>query len=287
MKLYKLILLISTFICHSIFANEIIDENEFIDKYVSVVTNKITGVQFEIISKLEIKFETSNGKEHISYLDNAYIDYKTDPSNIDNILDLYANSLVESLNMNEKSYGKERIFPVIKDHAYIEQVGALLKKKNNNDKFPFLYEKLNDVLYVLYAFDTPKSIKFLTDDDIVELGVSSNELRNLSKANLKKSIPSIQIDGDPTRISILVADGTYEASFLLFDNLWTKKQFPVQGEIVVYVPSRDLVLITGSKDLESLAKVQNIVYNSNNEWSHIVAEVGFIRTGGKWEVYKP
>ena len=108
------------------------------------------------------------------------------------------------------------------------------------------------------------------------------ELKSLSMANLKKAIPSVQIEGDPSTISMIVADGTYEASFLLYDDLWTKDNFPVNGDIVVYVPSRDVVLVTGSNDVEGLKKVRSIVYNPENQWSHIVSEVGFVRKGDKW-----
>ena len=68
--------------------------------------------------------------------------------------------------------------------------------------------------------------------------------------------------------------------------MWTKDQFPVKGDIVVYVPSRDTVLITGSEDEEGLSRIKEIISDPENNWSHIVAEVGFIRINDKWEVYK-
>ena len=86
-------------------------------------------------------------------------------------------------------------------------------------------------------------------------------------------------------MSILVADGTYEASMLLFDDLWNEKNFPVKGDIVVFVPSRDTVIITGSKDKDGISKAKSIVYNPEAQWSHIVAEVGFIRSGNTWKVF--
>lgn len=86
---------------------------------------------------------------------------------------------------------------------------------------------------------------------------------------------------------MLVADGTYEASLILFDGIWTKEQFPVKGDIVIYVPSRDLVLITGSEDKANLAKVHDIVYDQDTQWSHIVAETGFIRVGNNWQEFQP
>ena len=150
-----------------------------------------------------------------------------------------------------------------------------------------VYEQLNDVLYVLYAFDTPKAIRFMTTGDLVKLGLEKDELLELSKANLRRSVPDLRSQGNPETLSILLADGTYEASFMLIDGLWTKEQFPVKGDIVVYVPTRDLVLITGSDDKESLMKVHEIVYDPSNQWSHMISNEGFVRKDNQWHVFKP
>ena len=119
-------------------------------------------------------------------------------------------------------------------------------------------------------------------EDIANLGVEPTELRELSLSNLMNTVESLQIKGDPSTISMLVADGIYEASFLIYDALWSKENFPVKGDIVVYVPSRDIVIITGSEDVESLETVREIVHNPDNHWPHPVSNIGFIRKADKW-----
>lgn len=284
MKILNLILLMFT--CSQIvFAGEVISEREFTIRYIESVQGKFPGVQSKITADLEVEFTSSGGKEMQSYLRNAYSNYKASPNDLKNILDEYSDAYSELEVSDNLSYGKDRIFPVLKDYEYIRQVGDLFKKQGKGDEIPFVYEKLNDVLYVLYAFDTETSIKFLTHDDIDRFELDITDLRKISKENLKSYLPNIQVQGDPSFVSMLVADGTYEASFLLFEDLWTKEQFPVKGDIVIYVPSRDLVLITGSEDTEGLAKVRDIVYDPSKEWPYIVAEVGFIRSGNKWKVF--
>jgi uncharacterized protein YtpQ (UPF0354 family) len=119
-------------------------------------------------------------------------------------------------------------------------------------------------------------------EDIANLDVKEEELRDLSMSNLMNAIESLQIKGDPSTISMVVADGTYEASFLIYDALWTKETFPVKGDIVVYVPSRDVVIVTGSEDTDSLETVKGIVHNPENQWPHAVTNVGFTRKENKW-----
>jgi uncharacterized protein YtpQ (UPF0354 family) len=267
-------------------AGKVISKKGFTERYVLISKAKVDGLKADIKGSLEIEFTTKDGEKITTFLDNAYKDYLSAPGDLTHVLDTYSASLAETNETIKKSLGIENIFPVIKDHEYIRQITELMKRKKEEGKFPFFYEQLNEVLYILYAFDTPTSIRYMPKEDIAKLGVKVSELKEISKANLKKTIPTVKIQGDPSSVSMIVADGTYEASFLLFDDLWTKERFPVKGEIVVYVPSRDTVLITGSEDIEGLEKVRSIVRNPENKWSHIVAEVGFIRLDNKWEVFK-
>ncbi|WP_300426217.1 DUF1444 family protein [uncultured Thalassolituus sp.] len=278
-------IVILSFICFFVgnsFADEIISEKEFAQRYVNAISSKIEGVKAEIKGHLEVEVTYSDGEESTTYLDNAYKNYRSSPYELDVVIESYSKALMQSNSDVKVKMEKSHIFPVIKDIEYIAQITALMKRNESDGEFPFYYEKLNEVLYILYAIDTPSSIKYMPKEDIAKLGVKEEELKSLSMANLKKAIPSVQIEGDPSTISMIVADGTYEASFLLYDDLWTKDNFPVNGDIVVYVPSRDVVLVTGSNDVEGLKKVRSIVYNPENQWSHIVSEVGFVRKGDKW-----
>ncbi|NOH56831.1 DUF1444 family protein [Alteromonas sp. 07-89-2] len=223
----------------------------------------------------------SNGETSTAYLDNAYMNYRSSPGELDAIINAYINALTKSSSDVKSNIEKEHIFPVIKDRGYMEQITKLMNHSSKGE-LPFYYEKLNDVLYVLYAIDTPSSIKFMPKEDINALGVEEGELRNLSMANLMNANESLQIQGDRSTVSMVVADGIYEASFLLYDDLWTKENFPVKGDIVVYVPSRDVLIVTGSEDTESLETVRGIVHNLESQWSHAVTDIGFVREKNKW-----
>lgn len=282
-KIFIYILL--SLISFNINAENTLSKKEFTEKYVLVTLNKIEGLKGDIKGNLEIEFTAKGGKKSTTFLDNAYNNYLSNPADLDLIIDRYSTSLEETISGTEKAFGVDNIFPVIKDQKYIQQITELMNKKGEA-RFPFYYEQLNESLYVLYAIDTPSSIQFIHEDKISELGIKKSDLRSISKDNLKKAIPSLDLQGDPSSLSMIIADGNYEASFLLFNSMWTKDQFPVKGDIVVYVPSRDTVLITGSEDEEGLSRIKEIISDPENNWSHIVAEVGFIRINDKWEVYK-
>jgi uncharacterized protein YtpQ (UPF0354 family) len=266
-------------------AGDFLSKEDFANKYASVVESMHPEAKAEVVNELEVGITLPDGRELTSFLDNAYTDYKNNPKDIDNVLTAYAEALNLSTDFENVKFSKDQIVPVIKDRLYLEQAEELLNKSEKKTKL--VYEKLNNTLYVFYAFDTPTSIRYMTEDDLRDIGIKESELRDLSKSNLKKSIPDLELEGDPAALSMLVADGTYEASFILFDEIWTKEQFPVKGNIVVYIPTRDVVLITGSEDDANLAKVRDLIYNKGSQWSHFITEVGFVRVDDRWQEYRP
>lgn len=265
----------------SSFAEIVLDESAFTQRYAKAINIREDGVRADIKGRLEVEMTYSNGETSTAYLDNAYMNYRSSPGELDVIINAYINALTKSSSDVKSNIEKEHIFPVIKDRGYMEQITKLMNHSSKGE-LPFYYEKLNDVLYVLYAIDTPSSIKFMPKEDINALGVEEGELRNLSMSNLMNANVSLQIQGDRSTVSMVVADGIYEASFLLYDDLWTKENFPVKGDIVVYVPSRDVLIVTGSEDTESLETVRGIVHNPESQWSHAVTDIGFVREKNKW-----
>lgn len=270
-------------------AGERLTKMEFTQSYEQVALQQASStakVTAEILAALEVKFVDEDGEERISYLDNAYSEYLNTPKDLEGILQRYAHATNEIWMGEESKPSVDNIFPVIKDQFYIDQVSEIVKK-NGSSEFPFYYEKLNEVLYVLFALGSENSLKFLRGTAIDELKIDRNDLLEISKANLKAALPYIKIAGEPSTLSMLIAGGNYEASLLLFDYIWTKERFPVKGDIVIYVPSRDSVFITGSEDKMALKKIDSIIHDENTSWSHIVSKVGFIRIDGQWQVYKP
>ncbi|MDH5181698.1 MAG: DUF1444 family protein [Gammaproteobacteria bacterium] len=286
LRLFTLLLFV---VCLPGYAAELMSKHEFARQYIKYATEKYPGIKMKLVDEGEIAVTLPDKKEITAYLDNAYTDYRNAPENLSSILENYVGTILLSNNLADEKFTKQNIFPVIKDELYIRQIQQITKERAKKGKAGagFVYEKLNEVLYVVYAFDTPKAIRFIHGDDLKEVGVKRSELRDIALHNLKTTFPKLKLEGDPAHVSALVADGTYEASFLLLDDIWTKEQFPVKGELVVYVPTRDFVMITGSKDKEGLRRVLEIMNNPENQWSHAITDTGFVRRKGKWVVFHP
>ena len=278
MKYIVLVLLILQSLCA--YASDLLSPDAFTAHYVKVIEAQYPDIKVTIKEPLAISIVYPDGGTMNSFLDNAYIEYQQDPDNIDTLTVTYASGLDQTRELESAEFTLAEVMPVIKDISYIEQVGEMLKEADADNGL--VYEPLNEELFVVYVFDTPTSIRFMTQSDLVELGVEQSSLREAALTNLQNVLQHVQLEGDPASLSMLVADGMYEASMLLFDGIWSKQQFPVKGDIVVYVPARDVVLITGSKDIVSLATIQEILFDKQG-FAHPISNSGFVFKSGKWE----
>jgi uncharacterized protein YtpQ (UPF0354 family) len=83
----------------------------------------------------------------------------------------------------------------------------------------------------------------------------------------------------------MVADGNYESSLLLAENLWDDQAKAVQGEIVAAVPSRDVLLFTGSASTEGLRELRAAVANLHANGSRAISATLIVRRNGLWEKF--
>jgi len=115
--------------------------------------------------------------------------------------------------------------------------------------------------------------------------IEPGELRSLACENLKRLLPKIEYHGT-NGLYMVTAGGNYEASLLLLDSIWHGGQMEVQGDIVVAIPTRDLLLVTGSKDARGIEKVKQMVKKATSRGAYRLIPQLFVYRNGKFEEYK-
>jgi uncharacterized protein YtpQ (UPF0354 family) len=144
----------------------------------------------------------------------------------------------------------------------------------------------NSDLIVLYAEDSPKNIRYLGPKDLERAHLARKELRNLACENLNRLLPKVERHGT-NGLYLLTAGGDYEASLLPLDSIWGDMQEEVHGELVVAVPTRDLLIVTGSKDQPGIESVKKIVQKATAQNSpYRVTPKLFVRRGGRLEEFR-
>ena len=250
-------------------------ENEFSIEFAKRLIGKVEGLKIYSIKGLEIQTEFENSNDYKHFLDNCYSEYQREPERIEEVFEKYLNSS-DSLYKPKGTINISDILPVIKDERFIQSILEI----NPNFEKNHTYEKYNSELYIFYVEDTESNINYLTQEDFEKLNIEKSELKKIAVENLSNSV-EIEKHGE-NGYYMLLADGNYESSLILLD-IWYEENFKVNGEIVVGIPSRDLLLITGKNDMENIAKLNKVIVETNQNGDHLVSKKMFEYKNGKFE----
>jgi uncharacterized protein YtpQ (UPF0354 family) len=152
------------------------------------------------------------------------------------------------------------------------------------DEFP-LDEFLGN-LAVGYTAGPPYGERLVSWADMDRFGLSHRNLRRQAAAHLDASLDRVRIHGQPPAL-MLSFDGL-ESSVLLSDPFWDSLEGSVPGELVVGVPARDVVIVTGSQSMPGLEKARRAVdrvFFAGDE--HLLTRHLLVRRRGLWEPFRP
>ncbi|MDR3286006.1 MAG: DUF1444 family protein [Prevotellaceae bacterium] len=276
--LFKILLVLMTLNCCTS-KTKILTKTEFTLIYFDSLKLRLPEVDFKIISDLTIT-SSFDEKEFKHILDNAYQEYKLQTSSINAIITNHINASSE-LYLDKKNIKVERIVPVIKSKDYLDKVNQLTEQQESN----IVYEKYNDQLIIVYCEDTEYGISYFDKDHFQQLGINTDTLLAFSISNLKRLLPDIQSIGENGNFGI-IAGGNYEASLILFQNMWTKENFDVKGDFVIAIPNRDVLLITGSTNIEEVQKIKELAEKSYKEGTYNISPYLYKWNGKIFEKYK-
>lgn len=235
-------------------------------------------LSLEAPSDLQLQVRDAAGKAKMTlFLDNAYREYLQSPEGLREVVARHVASLEEASEL--RPVERAQIVPVIKDNAWIAESIAAVKERGGDGPAAYVTEPYNAQLSILYAEDRPKQIRYLIPENLEELGLTAAELRPLAIENLRRLLPEIELHRSPT-VTMITAGGSYEASLLLLDEVWKGDVVPVAGETVVAIPTRDLLLLTGTETPGGLARLREIAAKSLADSSYRLTDTLFVRRGG-------
>lgn len=254
-------------------------EDQFTKVFAKALRSAQPAISATVKGRLELSVKDAEGKETTAFLDNAYTQYLRDPKAIDDIIKSYVASFAETQN-KETTIDRSRIVPIIKDRKWLVEIQESVRLHGGKQALENVYEDFNEELVIIYAEDTPKNISYLSPKELEGLGIPRPQLRALAIANLRKLIPKPELHPG-ANASMFTAGGDYEASLLLFDDLWANLS-KVDGEIVVAVPARDLLLFTGSHNQQGLAKLREFATKAARESAYRLTDTLFVYRNGRF-----
>lgn len=250
---------------------------DFTKEYYKILRQNVSNIELISLKELEIKIRIQ-GKEHTHFLDNAFNEYIGDEKTKSEIINRYLKSSLETYKP-QPSFSKDQVVPVIKTQLYIDE----LLKISGQEEVNILFERYNSELYIFYARDLENSISYISKEDAVEFNIELSTIRGLSVENLLNRV-SIERHGE-NGYYMITAGGDYEASLILANSIWTKENFQVDGNIVIGIPSRDVVLITGSENDTGIETLGNKITEIYNSGSYVVSDKLYILKNGKFDLW--
>jgi uncharacterized protein YtpQ (UPF0354 family) len=275
-RIFVLLSCLFSFACTS----KAITPSQFTEEFAKDLRLAAPSNKVIVKSDLELQLINSAGKESTAFLDNAYKAYLQDPRALRKVLQLYIASYLEPRD-NEDKVDRARIVPIIKDKHWLTDVAKSMKERGSKKPMENVFEEYNEDLTIVYAEDSPKNIRYLTPKKLDDIGVTRAELRSMAVKNLRNLLPNIEIRKGPL-ISMVTAGGDYEACLLLLDDIWAGGAFQVRGDIVVAIPSREILLVTGSEMPDGIAKLRELANKFVQQSSYRLTDTLFVYRNGRF-----
>jgi len=217
---------------------ETLSPRAFAEEFAKAFRSAAPNAMVELVGDLEIIVRRPAGIRTVN-LANFYTIYSREPERLKDLIQTQVALLVSP---RRTTLDPSRIIPVVKDRAWLREYQEKVKASGGRQEQ--LVEDLNGELVISYAEDTPNAMHHLTTDDY---SGDRRELHALAIKNLLRVLPKIEMRVLNEYVSIISAGEDYTPSILLLDDVWTGGQIKVKGEIVVAVPARDVILVTGSR----------------------------------------
>lgn len=243
-----------------------------------MLSAEVPSARVEIVGEMELTVDAGTQGEHRIFLDNAYRAYAAEsPKERMPVLERFVRSYAEAARGLDRS--PDRIVPMIKTRAWLSEVQASMRRMNEDKAQSNVYEDLTDELILVYAIDTPSNIAYLAQDEFDAMGIPRADLRAHAVRNLRGLLPGIDVKRGP-QIGMVVADGNYEPSLMLFADLWAREGGHMRGPPVVACPGHDLLLFADSANEGAVAQLRTLAGKLFREASRpLTPRVHLLRDG--------
>jgi uncharacterized protein YtpQ (UPF0354 family) len=232
-----------------------LSEEEFAERCVKVLKAAQPDAVIRAEGTMNLTIKPANSGELHLYLGNAYKNYINEPGRLEEIVYSYAEGLKTMMAAQNKKYAfdRTRVVATVKDRSWIDEMRRAVKERTGRDP-EYVYEEFCDGLVVVYAEDTSDSVIYFTRKQLEETELQRSSLRELAVANMRRIVPNYRMEHIAGVWSITTGQ-SYESSLLLYDELWAGLSAKY-GDIVVAIPSREILLFTPASDSEGVNRIR-------------------------------
>ncbi len=259
-----------------------VDSLRFTHAVARALREELPEAEVRVADRLALDVVQESGTPARVHLDNLYRDLSATPAEREAQIRQFVSGIASPV-LTRETLGPEhrtRLRPVIRDAAFVAE---LRRRAPGEDAL--LADPLVADLWVLYVLDLARTIQYVTAADLEPLALPREALRATALAGLRAGLPSVRIQGGP--VFLIVADGTYDSSVLLLDEVWTRIEAQLGGPVVAAVPTRSLVAFAAAGDVEAVEQLRALAREGEREGAYPVSRTLLLRQRGRWQALEP
>jgi len=205
----------------------------------------LPGQEITIDGPLTLKVKTAAGQDLQANLDNVYSFCQRNGSRCEAAIERYSNGMIEFFKQASVAPQRSQLRAIVRPAAYVDQ----MRKMQGGKHQPVVAPLVGD-LWTACVVDFPTSVRFLHTNDLSLLGLSSETAMDLAKQNVAAALrPLASVTRDlPARGIGTITGDPYEASRLLFIDMWAPLAKRLGGKLIVSAPSAETVLYSSGND---------------------------------------
>lgn len=241
------------------------------------------------IDELEV---TGVGEGEIQmYLGNAYRQYLSDPSALDEVIARFVGVAVSATaaQAEDAPLALADLRLLIRPAGFLDEVRKMRARSGKpvlDTDLPVSRPLAGD-LVALLGLDHPQSYSY-PPRATVEEALPSADAWTRALANTDAAVGEIRTEALRDGVAMVTTDSGLAPSLLLLDEIWARAPLKGQGDPIVVVFSRTALLLGHEGDpasIEALVVIlkTELAFAGND----LVSDQLFIRRHGRWEVFDP
>ncbi|MFB6456251.1 DUF1444 family protein [Chitinophaga sp. Hz27] len=214
------------------------------------------------------------------FTDNSYRQYLQHPENKSTLI-AKLTIMPHMSNIQQHSNPETAdILPIIRNVKYAADLMEKLAASSTSTHLALA--QYNSDLAIIYVLDTAEQFRYLTIEELPALGLDIHTIHTISLNNLRKKLKQVKITQLRTGLYSLKCDNTYESSFILLEECWSKENFPIEN-LIMTVSNRNLLLVTGFENKELLQPLMETALKCYNTESYPISPLLYQQKAGKFE----
>lgn len=192
-------------------------------------------------------------------------------------LDQFMASLVASLTEPAPDLAAiplERVYPVVRHRSFADNDGGL----------GLYFEPFVGDMIKVIAIDYPDRVAYVSIENLQESGITLEALWQAAMQNLLVKREAAQYSGNEVTFMIML-DGFYESSLVFDDALWRSVRADFDDDIVMIVPTRDVIIVTKASAPEEVEFLDELRADMLANGTHQLSDFMYIRRNDRWQVY--